>query len=58
MSDNTKVTLAFLVGWVQAVGIYLIIKLNLDPAPETTILVLLAILCGFVLFRIKEAGET
>ena len=56
MSENARITLAFLVGWVQAAGIYLIIKL-LDPTPEIIILLLFSILCGIALYKIRESGE-
>ena len=58
MNKNTRITLAYLLGVVQTVIICFISELNIKPdIAELIILVLLCILCGIALYKIRESGE-
>lgn len=58
MSKDTKTILAYLLGAVQVLIIYFISDLNIKPhIAELIILVLLGLLCGIALYKIRKSGE-
>lgn len=57
MSKNAKIVLAYLLGVVQTLIIFLTAELIVNPVVKLITLTPLGILCGFVLSLIRKSGE-